>query len=497
MKLPPERPLALVLGFALIRAAACVVPKGARAEFEYDWQQKLFHRWQFLFHTQLWNIREEAKLLVGATRVIPDAIQHFGEQEWVRTRVSRFIQSPLTCLAGLLALFLVICLLSGGLPATRNLFFKRIDHDRSKLVYVWSHNLRGGGDRPLPADVVEAWKTHSHLISGAAAFRAVHRDVQIAGGRVERRLVVTTEPSFFHVLGVQPAAGVIGADAPSAVLSYQAWMQLFHASPRVMGSSIRVAGTTYSIKGILPAGFEPLSKQTTLYVVQPRYYEQDAYGVVRANSGVTQKALNNEFTDIAQNVTYYFLNGQIRYGFAQSALWTPVRSFAIGALSSTLMLLMVFRMKWSAVWPRPGQRRNWVRQSGFFVAKTSLGLLCVFTACLEWSRSSSAILFGNFDPATGPFLCWLYIMGTMGVFFWSAFDQKARCRECLQLLAFPVRMGSPGSLLLDWSGIELCCTAGHGVLHVPHLAPSWAEESDHWIALDDSWQSIFGRDKHT
>jgi hypothetical protein len=157
------------------------------------------------------------------------------------------------------------------------------------------------------------------------------------------------------------------------------------------------------------------------------------------------------------------------------------------------MLIMVFRIKWSSLWPKQG--RAYARQSAFFAAKTALGLACVFTACLEWSRSRSAILFGNFDPASGPFLLWLYILGTMGVFFWSAFDQKSRCRECLQLLAFPVRMGSPGTLLLDWSGIELCCIEGHGVLHVPHLAPSWAEESDHWIALDDSWQSVFGRDK--
>jgi hypothetical protein len=56
-------------------------------------------------------------------------------------------------------------------------------------------------------------------------------------------------------------------------------------------------------------------------------------------------------------------------------------------------------------------------------------------------------------------------------------------------------MGSPGNLFLEWSGTEICCTQGHGVLHVPHLAPSWAEEPDHWIALDDSWQSIFGPDK--
>ena len=167
--------------FALIRAATRIVPRGQQGQFEYEWQQKLFHRWQFLFHAQMWDAREEFKLFATAARSVPDAIQHFGSQEWVQTRVSRFIQSPLTCLIALLALFITICFVSGGLPATRDLLFKRMDRGAGKLVYVWTHNLRGG-DRPLPADVVAAWRTHSQLITGAAAFRAVHREVRINGG---------------------------------------------------------------------------------------------------------------------------------------------------------------------------------------------------------------------------------------------------------------------------------------------------------------------------
>jgi hypothetical protein len=515
MRLPPERPTSLALSFALIRAVARIVPAAEQGQFVYDWQQKLFHRWMFLREAGLWNVTEEFKLLKGALPCVPAAVQHFGARQEVRSRVSQVIQSPITCLSVVMALLLLIAIGSGGLPATRDLFFKQVDSGATRRVYVWSHNLRGGGDRPIPADVVAAWKTHSHLIASGAAFRAVHRDVQIGGGPMAHRLVVITEPSFFAVTGIQPLTGAVPDDtADYMLLSYKAWMEQvirlgevhrleqvyrfdqFHASPRVQGSSLTIEHKTYPILGVLPPDFEPLSRQAAIYLVQRHYREQDAYAVVRANPGVTQRALDKEFLDIAQNVTYYFLNGQLRFGFAQSANWSPVRSFGFAILASVLMLLVVFRMKWRMLWPQASHRHAFLRRTAFFLAKTLLGLACVFTACLEWSRSSSAILFGNFDPATGPFLLWLYILGTMGVLFTAVVDQKARCRECLQLLAFPVRMGSPGSMLLDWSGIELCCGAGHGVLHVPHLAPSWAEESDHWIALDDSWQGIFGRDKH-
>ncbi len=81
------------------------------------------------------------------------------------------------------------------------------------------------------------------------------------------------------------------------------------------------------------------------------------------------------------------------------------------------------------------------------------------------------------------------------MFFWSLADQRARCRVCLRLLCFPVRIGCPGCLLLDWSGTELLCTEGHGVLHIPHMAPSWDEEAEHWVALDESWSGLFANTK--
>ena len=497
MKLPPDRPVSLALSFALVRAATYLVPSAERGQFAYEWQQKLFHRWQFLRETGLWNSLEAFRLLVSGTPVILDAVQHFGAQESVRSNVSRFIQSPLTCLGLLSAVFLAIAIVNGGLPATTELFFKRTDSGPQKLVYVWSHNLRGGGDRPLPFDVIKAWKTHSQLITGAAAFRAVHREVQIKGAPPERRLIVITEPGFFDLMAAHPVTGKLTLHTnPYILLSYDAWVEHFHASPRIQGSSLTVAGLPYKILGVLPRGFRPLSRQSALYLVEPRFAEEDAFVALRTQAGISERSLDKELTDIAQNVTYYFLDGQIRYGFAQSEVLTPLRTFGFGTLAAVLMLFVVFRIKRRMLWPDASRRGAFWRRSAFFALKTSLALIAVFTACLEWSRSKSAILFGNFDPASGPFLLWLFILGTMGVLFWAVVDQKARCRECLQLLSFPVRMGTPGSLLLDWSGIELCCTQGHGVLHVPHLAPSWADESDHWIALDDSWQSVFGPEKH-
>jgi hypothetical protein len=209
------------------------------------------------------------------------------------------------------------------------------------------------------------------------------------------------------------------------------------------------------------------------------------------------KQLDRELTRIGRDVCYYFLNSQLRFAFQEDMLLAPLGMFGVALLVSTLIAAMVFRfrIKYVRLALQPRNREAAARRTLFFGAKAALALACVFVACLEWSRSASSVLLASQDPGNGPFLLWLYILGTMGVVFWALADQRARCRVCLRLLAFPVRIGCPGCLLLDWSGIELFCSEGHGVLHVPHLAPSWDEEPDRWILLDESWQDLFAHSK--
>jgi hypothetical protein len=481
MLLPPERPFVLVCCFAMFQAASVIVP--ARKAWLAEWQFRTHSRWQFLQETGLWNKREAVRLFFFAALSVMDALRQVAAQEEVQQKLRVLIQSPASCLVVLSGILAAIILCSGGAPATRDLFFKRLDNGNGRLAYVWLHTMRHGGDHPLPSDVIGAWNEHGTRVRGAAGFRASHLPVVLPGGERARPLVILTEPKFFEIMRLRPAIGAVPG-VPGLVLSYAAWSTLFHGDPRVIGSHVAVDKKSYPVMAVLPAKTEPLTRQPAIYLVSPRIERDDLFAVVRVKQGVSARQLESELGKVAEEITYYFLQGQLRVSFAQPAILAPLWSFAASALASGLLLMLVFRMNWRVFQP-------FTRQAGFFYAKTLLALACVFSACLEWSRSSSAILFGTFDPASGPFLLWLYIMGTMGVFFWTVMDQRARCRECLRLLAFPVRIGSPGTFLLDWSGTEFCCSEGHGVLHVPHMAPSWSEESDHWITLDDSWQSLF------
>jgi hypothetical protein len=74
---------------------------------------------------------------------------------------------------------------------------------------------------------------------------------------------------------------------------------------------------------------------------------------------------------------------------------------------------------------------------------------------------------------------------------WALLNQEQRCQKCLRMLSQPTRVGAPSRNFLEWSGTELVCIEGHGLLHVPEMQGSWCWY-DRWVELDPSWGGLFG-----
>lgn len=470
------RPLAVVLSNWIVGVAAVLAPRTQRADWKREWRAEIWHRWQFLRQTGAWDGREQLCLIRGTLGAFQDAawLLRLHDAFWERAR--EWARSPFTCLGALGALLLLTALVTGGLPATRELI-----SGQGNLLFIWMHPSSGGRDKGLPPDLVPAWAKHSHQLSQIAAF-------QIAPANGDRPLLVTVQPQFFDVVGVKPAIGSVPGEG-AIVLDDRAWRLLTHANPKALGAPLRIGATSYKVAAVLPRNFWILSRQPTIYRVERQITRGLVFAAARPKPGVTRKQLDKELTRVGQDVCDYLLGSQLRYAAWSSVLLTPLRLFGVAVLLAVLMALLVFRFRLR------GFRVEAARRTLFFASKAALALTWVFVACLEWSRSESAILLASRDPGDGPFLVWLFVLGTMGVLFWAVADQRARCRVCLRLLAFPVRVGCPGCLLLDWSGTELFCSEGHGVLHVPHMAPSWDEEAERWISLDESWQGLFASGK--
>ena len=77
-------------------------------------------------------------------------------------------------------------------------------------------------------------------------------DDQVLGGVVS--------PSLFTTLGVSPVIGRVIAesdrDAPVIVLGYNLWQRRFGGDPRVVGRTIRLTGTGYTVIGVMPRRFQ-------------------------------------------------------------------------------------------------------------------------------------------------------------------------------------------------------------------------------------------------
>ena len=67
---------------------------------------------------------------------------------------------------------------------------------------------------------------------------------------------------------------------------------------------------------------------------------------------------------------------------------------------------------------------------------------------------------------------------------------RHRCPHCLQPLGHAAMVGSPSASFLDWYGVELACSQGHGLMHVPDMPTTWFP-APRWVALDASWSGLF------
>lgn len=105
------------------------------------------------------------------------------------------------------------------------------------------------------------WRRENRSFSDMAAYR--HDDFNLTGiGEPERLQGEMVSASFFPVLGVKPLLGrtfmesedLLGG-APVALISENLWRRKFASAPDLVGKSIDLNDTMYTIVGIIPATF--------------------------------------------------------------------------------------------------------------------------------------------------------------------------------------------------------------------------------------------------
>jgi putative ABC transport system permease protein len=122
------------------------------------------------------------------------------------------------------------------------------------------------GQRLVVAPHFVAWRDESKLLDGIGAFgigfNGYGNGANLTGvGDPVRIKIAPVTVEFFRLLGVQPVLGrdfvaEEGEQGRSHVLLLSAavWRQNFGASPRIIGKSVNLDGTPYTVVGVMPAG---------------------------------------------------------------------------------------------------------------------------------------------------------------------------------------------------------------------------------------------------
>jgi len=166
------------------------------------------------------------------------------------------------------------------------------------------------------------WVKMNHTFEALAAYR--HGDFNWTGaGDAQRLLVTEVSASSFSLLGVRPVIGrdfepaddVRGA-APTVLLSHQLWTQKFGSSPDVLGKSLTLNGTAYTVIGVVPQNFHFCCKSMNFWLgdayvpignqnapwTESRDDHPGIYAVGRLKPGVTLDEARADMDRAARNL---------------------------------------------------------------------------------------------------------------------------------------------------------------------------------------------------
>jgi putative ABC transport system permease protein len=136
------------------------------------------------------------------------------------------------------------------------------DPDRLVLLYTSIPNIGYEGPGSVTDPDFAEWQKQNQVFDQIAALRG--KTANLTGsGEPERLAGTAVTASFFSVLGVAPELGrAFSAYEQSAghedvaLISHKLWARRFASSPEIVGKTIQLDGTPFTVFGVMPVQFE-------------------------------------------------------------------------------------------------------------------------------------------------------------------------------------------------------------------------------------------------
>jgi hypothetical protein len=485
---------------SVIWLASWIVPRPQRATWRANWTRQVWHWSQFLAENDQLGRERKLELARFCWSAFPSAFWlRFDRQEF-RRRSEHLRRSPSTFLISISLPMMVLVLLSGIIPAIRSLVSSPIPDPDHVCVISLNGKFRRVHSETL-LDLAAAWQG-SKLLNDVAAFSWGASDL-VTPQRTLPVLSAQVAPEFFQVLDLHASIGRTFRPGDQndcsgcVILSNEIWRLQFHSDRSVIGRQVTVGGVPRTVIGVLPRDFYLLSPGISVWTMldagTPSFTNsvERIGAVARVRPGVSERQVELDLADRTENAGYILPASLLAVSSGRTEMQRYFSSYLLFLLlavgSATLIVYARFS---TGVGRSPLSTRDRLRWWSFFVAKSVL--LLAFTGLLAWTslRMLSIYFFGSVQPITNGVALWLFLILSIAPLSWAIRDQQKRCRVCLQRLGTPIQIGAPGNVLLDWSGTEMMCPLGHGVLYLPDSQTNWLER-DRWDNLDNSWAGLF------
>ena len=174
------------------------------------------------------------------------------------------LKSPGFTAAAVLTLALGIGANSAIFSVVNAVLLRPLPYPQSdRLVRIWDTNdERGEEGANVNPNTFLDWRQNARSFESMAGFVSTHYALAADGGEPERVPGYAVTSSFFPLLGARALHGrtfLPGEDRPGSprlvLLSHQLWVRRFRSDPDIVGKTLTMERSPYTIVGVMPADF--------------------------------------------------------------------------------------------------------------------------------------------------------------------------------------------------------------------------------------------------
>lgn len=226
-------------------------------------------------------------------------------------------------------------------------------HAPSRIVVLWSTVPSKGIEKNWTSyPDIQDWKRESHSFTEVAAMFRVDTATLTGSQPPERIRAASVSSEFFSTLGVFPQLGRSWtADEeerrnPVVVVSHAFWQAHLDSTANVIGKSIEIDHKRAVVIGVMPAGFDFPSAETSIWLPLSFISNWSAYltarqadafnAVARLNPGVTPQQAQQEMLSISTRLNSQY--PQFEAGKSVSVVPLPIELVGHRTRTSLWML---------------------------------------------------------------------------------------------------------------------------------------------------------------